>query len=150
MSERSVGPLYVAEPGGMWLQREPVVVDCSVLAATLWGEPAGQQAASLLVGKSLHAPHLLVHELANVARNKSRAGASESEVRAGLETFGDLVVVLHGSPATAVWELAHRYQLTAYDAAYLLLAATLQAPLLTFDQRLSQAAQKHLSGGERS
>ena len=40
--------------------------------------------------------------------------------------------------------------LTAYDAAYLLLAATLQAPLLTFDQRLSQAAQRHLSGGERS
>lgn len=144
MSEPLAGLPYVAEPGPAWLQREPVVVDCSVMAATLWGEPAGQRAAHLLIGKSLHAPHLLVYELANVARNKARSGAPASEARAGLEAFCDQVIVLHECPSTALWELAHRYQLTAYDAAYLLLAATLQVPLLTFDQRLSQAAQRHL------
>ncbi len=37
-----------------------------------------------------------------------------------------------------------RYQLSAYDAAYLWLAAELKAPLATFDAKLAAAAQAHL------
>ncbi len=40
-----------------------------------------------------------------------------------------------------VYALAEQYQLTAYDAAYLWLAAQLKAPLATFDRRLGEAAQ---------
>ena len=42
--------------------------------------------------------------------------------------------------------LARHHQLSAYDAAYLWLAADLKCPLATFDERLADAAQAHLSG----
>lgn len=139
--------VYVAEPGALWLQRDPVVVDCSLLVAALWGEPRGDEAAAALVGKSLHAPHLLVYEVANVARSKILSGASESEARTGLEAFADQRIALHRSEPKPVWELAGRYGLSAYDAAYLVLAQELGAPLLTFDRRLAAAAQRDLGFG---
>lgn len=136
--------LFVAEPGPCWLQRPPAVVDCSVLAAVLWGEPGSEEATAWLFGKALHAPHLLVCEMANVARNKARSGCPEPEAVAGLDAFTRQKVVLHGSDPHAVWQLAHRHQLSAYDAAYLHLADNLGAPLLTLDRRLAEAAAQHL------
>ena len=37
-----------------------------------------------------------------------------------------------------VLDLAARFKLTAYDAAYLAVAGTLQCPLCTFDKRLAE------------
>ena len=45
-------------------------------------------------------------------------------------------------------ELALRYDLSTYDAAYLWLAAGLKAPLATLDRRLGEAAQRHLQSLE--
>ena len=45
----------------------------------------------------------------------------------------------------AVAALALQYNLSAYDASYLWLAAELQCPLATFDDKLAKAAQAHLS-----
>jgi predicted nucleic acid-binding protein len=42
-----------------------------------------------------------------------------------------------------VLELAAQYHLSAYEAAYLQLAAELKCPLLTFDKRLGDAAKIH-------
>ena len=141
-------PLFVAEPPAVWHLRQPVVVDCSLLAALLWGEAEAQPAAEALLGKALHAPQLLAYELANVARNKARSGADADASMACLQAFAELRVVLHPQAADSVQELAalaQRYALTAYDAAYLMLAGQLQAPLLSFDQRLAEAAARHLS-----
>ncbi len=46
-------------------------------------------------------------------------------------------------PPGAAFELAARYRLTADDAAYLVLAARLRCPLLTFDTQLADAARRH-------
>ena len=136
--------LYVAEPRGLWLQRLPVVADCSVLAALLFAEDHGDEATALLANRSIHAPHLLPYELASVAGKKLRHGATPEEVDTALSDFEDQRIELHAVPPTGIHLLAARYALSAYDAAYLWLAAELQAPLATFDRQLGLAAKQHL------
>lgn len=140
--------LYLAEPAPAWAEGPPVVVDCSVLSAVLWAEPAADDAAARLAGRSLHAPHLLRYELANVARNKARSGVPAEVARAGLDSFAEQKVVLREIEPVRLFDVAQRLALTAYDAAYLCLAAELRAPLVTFDQRLAEAAQRHLSASD--
>ena len=65
---------------------------------------------------------------------------------AGLADAISMSISLHPIDALAVAALAERYQLSAYDAAYLWLAADLQCPLATLDAKLAEAAQAHLSG----
>ena len=50
-------------------------------------------------------------------------------------------ITLHRVEPQQALTLARRYQLSAYDAAYLWLAAELKAPLATFDDKLAAAAQ---------
>jgi len=140
----STRTLVVAEPRGMWLLRQPVVADCSVLAALIFAEDSDEQAGALLSERALHAPTLLPFELASVAGQKLKAGARPDEVETALADFDDQRIELHPVPASGALELAKRYALTAYDAAYLWLAADLKAPLATFDHKLGQAARRHL------
>lgn len=136
--------LYVAEPRGVWQARSPVVADCSVLAAVLFAEANGGEAATLLTQRAVHAPTLLPYEMASVAGKKLRAGAAAEEIDTALADFADLCIDLHAAPPAGTSKLAARFALSAYDAAYLWLAAELQAPLATFDRQLAQAAKKHL------
>ena len=140
--------LYVAEPSALWIQRPPVVADCSVVAALVFAEPSCEDAAALLSHKAVHAPALLPFEIANVARSKRRAGMAAGPMEDALRDFAEQRIALHPVPADAMAQLALRYELSAYDAAYLWLAAELQAPLATFDRCLADAARKHLAAGE--
>lgn len=137
--------LYVAEPAPQRANRPAVVVDCSVVSAVLWAEPMANEALVRMAGCSLHAPDLLRHELANVARTKARNGVPPSVARAGLETFAELQLALRAIDMQLAFDIAQLWSLTAYDAAYLCLAAELRAPLLTFDRRLGEAAVRHLN-----
>lgn len=141
-------PLFVAEPTAVWRARPALVVDCSIVVASLFDEPDADAATRALGSHALHAPTLLPFEFANVARSKSRAGAPEARVQAALQSFDELRIELHPVPAARMHALALVSGLTAYDAAYLALAAELQAPLLTFDHRLADAAARHLGTTE--
>ena len=137
-------PLIVAEPAPRPATRPPVVVDCSVIAAAVFAEAQCEQAWETLAGKSLHAPWLIDIEMGSVALRKSHP--RESDVaRAGLGHFEDMDITRYAVDVAALVQLASRYQLTAYDAAYLLVASELRAPLLTFDQKLGSAARRHLA-----
>ncbi|MEO7640652.1 MAG: hypothetical protein ABIU07_04475, partial [Ramlibacter sp.] len=56
-------PLYLAEPPASYLFRPPLVVDCSVLSAAIFGEETRLQAMQIMAGKILNAPYLLDHEI---------------------------------------------------------------------------------------
>ncbi len=92
-------------------------------------------------------PSLLGYELASVAAAKAgRHGVEASAARAALEALAALDLERHEVDPEQVFDLALRYRLTAYDAAYLWLAAELGAPIATFDARLGAAARRHLAG----
>ncbi|MGK6308796.1 type II toxin-antitoxin system VapC family toxin [Variovorax sp. DT-64] len=135
---------YVAEPPAPFMARPPMVVDCSALSAILFDEPARDEALARLIGRSLHAPNLLDHEIVSVALKKRRQDGPAETIAQVLRDYATSDIDLHPVDSIAQYELAARYELTAYQAAYLWLAAELKAPLATFDRRLAEAAQAHL------
>lgn len=136
--------LFVAEPVKAYKTLPPIVVDCSLLAAILFNEPSQGEALKLLSGKSLHAPNLIDHEIISVAIKKSEARAHDL-VRSGLDGFRKLRLARHRIDHQAQFELALSQDISAYDAAYLQLAVTLNAPLATYDRVLASAASEVLS-----
>ena len=136
--------LFVAEPVKTYNTLPPIVVDCSLLAAILFNEPSQGEALKLLSGKSLHAPNLIDHEIISVAVKKSEAKARDL-VRRGLDGFRKLRLARHSIDHQAQFELALSQKISAYDAAYLQLAVSLNAPLATYDRVLASAANEVLS-----
>ena len=119
-----------------------IVLDASSVIELLLNTDRGAALASLLAdpATSLHAPHLMAVEVAQVLRRFAGSGAIAAEVAAGaLADLSDLDVVRyeHEPFLGRVWEL--RENVTAYDAVYLALAEALGAPLLTCDARLAAA-----------
>jgi len=151
MSSRRVTPpeaptLHVAEPAGAYHRRPTVVVDASVMASALFGEERHALAVTMLQIRALAAPHLLDCEMANIALKKVRRDRQPADkVATALQLYAELDIARHAVDTTAVTALADRYALSAYDAAYLWLAEALRAPLATFDDKLAQAARRHLS-----
>jgi len=120
-----------------------IVVDASVLVEVLLRMPGADAIAPRLFDsrQSLHAPHLIDIEIAQVVRRFALSG--ELEERRGREALADLSDFPlrrypHDALLPRIWDL--RNNLTGYDAAYVALAEALDAPLLTRDQRLARAA----------
>jgi predicted nucleic acid-binding protein len=143
-AERS-SQLIVAEVRGRYVARPPLVVDCSVVAAVLFDEPGREEAARALSGHELFAPDLIADELVSVAVKKTRAGLGDV-ARQALADFATLELTRCHGDVLGQWRLALEYELSAYDAAYLWLAAELRAPLVTFDERLGAAARACFAG----
>ena len=118
-----------------------LVVDCSAVAALLFGEPGADAVARQLDGASLVAPPWLAIELANVCVKKLRVRPQDEALL--LDAYDDLArleIDLHPVALRAALSLAHATGLSFYDACYLWLARSLDAELVTLDRRLAAAA----------
>ncbi len=123
-----------------------VVVDTSALAAIVFGEPDGPAMVRQLDGADVHAPTLLRFELANIAWKKARQAKSSGAaiVRAlDLALSGRFEIAWHDVDHADVVLVASATGLTAYDAAYLWLAGSLGANLVTLDRRLATAIERY-------
>jgi predicted nucleic acid-binding protein len=134
--------LRVAEPPPRFRVRPPLVVDCSVVAALLFDEAQRDAAEAAMTGSTLFAPVLLDAEMVSVSLRKATAGGRDLAVQA-LADYAALEIDRRPVDVQSQLELALRYRISAYDAAYLALAAELRAPLATFDAGLAQAAARH-------
>jgi len=116
-----------------------IVVDASAMLEVLLNTPAGARVADRLsaAGETLHAPHLLDLEVAQVLRRYAASGEIDPQRGAqALEDLADFPLLRypHDVLLPRIWEL--RDNLTAYDAAYVALAEVLKAPLVTRDAAL--------------
>ena len=98
----------------------------------------------------LEAPCLLYCEVANALRYNPRFGIEE--VRSAVRALEDLAITIYdskGELASRAVELAYRFGITVYDAAYVALAAIRNATLYTADKevvmKVSSENVKHLS-----
>ena len=120
-----------------------IVVDASALLEVLLRTPAAALVERFLFdpAQTLHAPHLIDLEVAQVVRRYAASGEiGDGRAR---EALSDLAALpLHRYPhdflLQRVWELRNNF--TAYDAVYVALAEALDSPLLTRDRRLAGAA----------
>ncbi len=118
-----------------------IVVDASTVVAALVDRgPDGTWAETVLVAGPLAAPHLLPAEVANILRRASIAGHITADVAAlAHANLLTLRVDLYDYEPLAerIWALGH--YVSSYDAWYVALAESLDAPLATLDRALTRA-----------
>jgi predicted nucleic acid-binding protein len=117
-----------------------IVLDASAAIELLLNTKVGQKVARRISNPdlTLHAPHLIDLEVAQVLRRLTRAGALTAARGAqALEHLSalDIERYPHDILLTGVWTLRDRA--TAYDAAYLVLADLLDGVILTTDKKLA-------------
>ncbi len=123
-----------------------IVLDASAALEWLLHTAAGARVDARLFSRAvtLHAPHLLDVEIAQVLRRYVTAGiVTASRGRHALDDLRDVPLTRypHDFLLERVWEL--RRTLTAYDAAYIALAEALDAPLVTCDGKMASASGHH-------
>jgi predicted nucleic acid-binding protein len=125
-----------------------IVLDASAAIDWLLQSPVGIKIEKRIFSRSesLHAPHLLDVEVAQVMRRMVRERAIAAE-RAG-QLLDDLLSLRltrypHFILLPQIWRL--RDNLSAYDAAYVVLAENLGATLVTRDARLALASSRTVS-----
>ncbi|MEX2165015.1 MAG: type II toxin-antitoxin system VapC family toxin [Sulfuricaulis sp.] len=117
------------------------VIDASAMAALVFGEPEADEIGDRIRGVNLHAPVLIDFEVASVCLKKLRQYSKQrAALLAGHALAKQMAVQKHSVDTQEIVLLAEQAKLTAYDAAYLWLAGSLRAELVTLDKRLSRVA----------
>ena len=127
-----------------------MIVDASVILRAFFPDEAQAQAQAVVrdhvAGRiELKAPDLLPYELTNAVWQAERRGRISS-VQADeiLQAMEGLQIDIQALDWAEMLPLARRYERSAYDAAYLVLAEKLGEPLITGDERLYNAVHAHL------
>jgi predicted nucleic acid-binding protein len=118
-----------------------IVVDASIIAFALGDDGGrGDRARDRLSGEDLSAPEIIYLEVISAWRGALRSGQlKEPRADQALVDLAELPLsrAPHEPLIPRVWEL--RNNLTPYDAAYVALAESINAALVTADRRLAKA-----------
>ncbi len=117
-----------------------IVLDASAAVDWLLQTPAGRLVENRIYSRNetLHAPHLLDLEVAQVLRRLVAQGVVTGfRAHQAVEDLLDLRITRypHDVLLSRIWQLRHNF--SAYDAAYITLAEELGAVLVTRDGRLT-------------
>lgn len=123
-----------------------LVVDASAMcAALLWQDEFGQR-ARLELGKDTdwvapsHMPLEVIRTLRKAVLSRHTDQDDANEAFRALAYSGIEYIDVDSSLLERVWALSHN--VSSYDAAYLVVAAEDESPLVTCDARLAKAAEQ--------
>jgi predicted nucleic acid-binding protein len=128
-----------------------MIVDANVILRAFFPDEAQPEAQALIrdhvSGRvQLIAPTLLVYEVTNaVLQAVRRERVTSEDAEAILVAVEGLSIETESVPWQQMLPLAHRFDRSAYDAAYLALAEAREEPLVTGDLRLYNAVREHLN-----
>jgi predicted nucleic acid-binding protein len=120
-----------------------IVLDASAAVDWLLQTSAGKRIETRIYSRndSLHAPHLLDLEVTQVLRRLVREGTvSTRRADEAVRDLLDLRIARYPHFVLLPRICQHRHNLSAYDAAYVVLAKKLGAALITRDSRLAAAS----------
>lgn len=106
----------------------------------LVGDPVNPELLAVIADEELHAPSLIDYEVASALRGHAQGGKlTDEQMDAAVDDFSALAIERYPLSLMIrdVLDLLHDF--TVYDAAYVVLAKGLGAPLVTADAKLSGA-----------
>ena len=117
-----------------------IVIDASAMVEALVGDPANPELLALLADEQLHAPTLLDFEVASALRGHVLGGKLDPvRLEEAVEDFIAFRIERHPMTDLLGHMLDLRDNFTVYDAAYLVLAQALEAPVVSADAKLRKA-----------
>lgn len=119
-----------------------IVIDCAAVVDALTAVDGSEDLRAALADEDLHAPTLLDFEVVSALRGLTlRNHITAARARDALTDFDALSIQRWPSAAPLrLRAFSLRENLSAYDAAYVVLAEALQCPVLTRDTRLSRSS----------
>lgn len=119
-----------------------IVVDCAAVVDALTSVDGSEGLHAALADEELHAPTLLDFEVVSALRGLTlRNHITPARARDALTDFDALSIQRWPSAAPLrLRAFSLRDNLSAYDAAYVVLAEALQCPVLTRDTRLARSS----------
>ena len=117
-----------------------IVVESSAMVDALVGEHRQQLWVDGPADEELHAPALLDFEVASALRGHTLGGRlDQGRLEEAVADFAAFRIQRHQMTELLGHVLDLRDNFTAYDAAYVVLAQALDAPLVTADAKLTEA-----------
>jgi predicted nucleic acid-binding protein len=117
-----------------------IVIEASAMVDALVDDPVNPELLALIADEELHAPALLDYEVASALRGHALGGKlTDEQVDDAVDDFSALTIQRYPLSLMIRDVLDLLNDLTVYDAAYVVLAKALDAPLVTADAKLSGA-----------
>ncbi|MGH3931665.1 MAG: type II toxin-antitoxin system VapC family toxin [Pseudonocardiaceae bacterium] len=117
-----------------------IVIEASAMVDALINDSPSSELLVLLADEELHAPALLDFEVASALRGHALGGLLDAvRIKEALDDFAALRIERHQMTHLLGHMFDLRQNFTAYDAAYVVLALGLNAPLITSDAKLKEA-----------
>ncbi|WP_424535345.1 type II toxin-antitoxin system VapC family toxin [Sphaerisporangium viridialbum] len=117
-----------------------IVIESSAMVDVLVADPVNPELVAAVSGQPLHAPALLDFEVASALRGRILGRKLEhSRLDTAIADFQGVDVRRHRMTRFLPQILDLRDNFTTYDAAYVVLAKVLNAPLITTDAKMKVA-----------
>jgi predicted nucleic acid-binding protein len=114
-----------------------IVIEASAMVDALVDQPANPALLALIADSELHAPSVLDNEVASALRGHAKGGLlSDQRMADAADDFSALRIERYALAPMLRSVLALKDTYTVYDAAYIVLAQALDAPLVTADTKL--------------